>query len=82
MSWEIIVEGHVQGVNFRQYVYDLAISKGVNGYVQNLNDGTVKIITDKTDFIDELINAPSPKRVDKIMIIKSKEPLSEFFIKR
>lgn len=36
-------QGHVQGVGFRQTTYMLAQRFTVNGYVQNLSDGRVKL---------------------------------------
>jgi acylphosphatase len=37
-------EGHVQGVGFRHTVTLLAKPYSVNGYVQNLEDGRVKLV--------------------------------------
>lgn len=52
----IIVEGRVQGVNFRYYVLRKANELGINGYVRNLKDGDVEILAQGTrDSIDKLI---------------------------
>ena len=40
----ILVKGRVQGVYFRVYTQKQAIKHGINGYVRNLEDGTVEII--------------------------------------
>ncbi len=39
----ILVDGHVQGVGFRYYVYDFAQNKGLNGWVRNRFGGQVEI---------------------------------------
>lgn len=39
-----IVHGMVQGVGFRYYTRSAAHRFGVRGYVQNLPDGTVKVV--------------------------------------
>ncbi len=43
-TWELIVHGRVQGVGFRWFAQHCAVQCGINGYAQNLPDGTVKII--------------------------------------
>jgi Acylphosphatases len=37
-TYRLIIKGKVQGVGFRHWFSDLAISLGLNGYVQNLNN--------------------------------------------
>ena len=39
-----IVRGRVQGVGFRYFVEDEAISIGVSGWVRNLRDGNVEVL--------------------------------------
>ena len=39
---EIIVEGQVQGVGYRDYAQRRAQSRGLTGYVMNLKDGRVR----------------------------------------
>ena len=41
---EIVVEGRVQGVGFRNYVQRKAALLGLNGYVMNMKDGKVRQI--------------------------------------
>ena len=41
---EILYSGRVQGVGFRQSVYTLARKGHVNGYVQNLDNGKVRLV--------------------------------------
>ena len=43
-TWEIYVNGRVQGVGFRYFVWKAATELGINGYVQNQWDGKVKIV--------------------------------------
>ena len=40
---EIIVEGHVQGVGFRDFAQRRALALGLAGYVMNLKDGRVRV---------------------------------------
>jgi acylphosphatase len=40
---EIIVEGHVQGVGYRDYAQRRAEGLGVGGFVMNLRDGRVRV---------------------------------------
>ena len=37
-TYRLIIKGKVQNVGFRHWFSDLAISLGLNGYVQNLNN--------------------------------------------
>ncbi|OCG33572.1 hypothetical protein A9G29_04075 [Gilliamella sp. Fer2-1] len=41
---QINVSGRVQGVGFRFFTYQQATKQGLVGYVQNLDNGDVKII--------------------------------------
>ena len=61
---EVTVYGEVQRVGYRYLIQDTARKLGVRGYVQNMPDGTVKII------------AEAPKRVIQKFVkkIKIKEP--------
>jgi acylphosphatase len=43
-AFTAIVSGYVQGVGFRYYTRSMANRLGVRGYVQNLPDGTVKVV--------------------------------------
>ena len=44
IAQEVLYSGHVQGVGFRQSVYTLACKQGVHGYVQNLDNGKVRLV--------------------------------------
>lgn len=43
-TYELIVSGRVQGVNYRRFVVNMAQTLGYSGYVQNKNDGTVEVV--------------------------------------
>jgi hydrogenase maturation protein HypF len=69
----IKVEGIVQGVGFRPFVYNLALSKGLKGWVNNNSEG-VSIDIEGLDenieiFLYELkSNPPSLSKIDNITI--------------
>ena len=44
-SYKFIVFGKVQGVWYRKYVAQIAQALGYVGYVKNLEDGTVEVVT-------------------------------------
>lgn len=53
---EIVVEGIVQGVGYRDFVQRRARGLGVSGYVMNLSDGRVRVRAEgPRETIDELI---------------------------
>ena len=55
---EIVVEGRVQGVGYRDFVQRKAASLGLAGYVMNLKDGKVRVrVEGGRDLIEELISA-------------------------
>ena len=43
-TWHIYIEGMVQGVGFRPFVYQLAKQFKVTGWVNNSNDGDRKSV--------------------------------------
>ena len=54
---QAIASGKVQGVGFRMYTQNQAEQLGVVGFVQNLSDGTVKIVAAGEDAkVDSLID--------------------------
>ncbi|MGO4927629.1 acylphosphatase [Fundicoccus sp. Sow4_D5] len=48
-TYQIIVNGRVQGVGYRAHIHNLASSKKLKGNVRNLSDGSVKIILQGDD---------------------------------
>jgi len=52
---EIVVEGRVQGVGYRNFVQRKAAKLGLAGYVMNLKDGKVRVrVEGLREAIDEL----------------------------
>lgn len=88
-TFELIFKGSVQGVGFRYHVYHCALKYNLKGYVQNLNDGTVKAIIQTVEssidhFIDEIFKTPYRLiKIDKIAIneINSTESYPDFSVR-
>jgi len=84
----IIVDGMVQGVGFRYYIYRQANALGLTGYARNLPSGQVEIVAsgDK-GLIDELVKAarvgPRYASVSDVMLeeIELKEDFNNFGIR-
>ena len=54
---EILVEGRVQGVGFREFARKCAERLGVVGYAMNLHDGRVRVLAEGTRAaIDALVS--------------------------
>jgi acylphosphatase len=69
--FEAIVHGRVQGVSFRYYTRNEAVRLGVNGWVANLPDGTVKVVAQGKEGALGALRAflghgPASARVDQI----------------
>ncbi len=85
---EIQITGIVQGVGFRPFVYNLARSHKLNGFVLNDSSGVTIVVQGKTEdihsFENELKKTPPPhsKIVSCISKeIESKESFSDFSIR-
>lgn len=71
-TYQIIVSGKVQGVGFRNAVYQLATRHGIAGQVRNLHNGTVEIIAVADEevtiegFLVLVKAVRPPARVDRI----------------
>ncbi|MHC1790900.1 acylphosphatase [Solidesulfovibrio sp.] len=70
-SLHATVKGKVQGVYFRAWVYDQAVSLGLSGWVRNLADGTVEVLAqgapEALDALKERLPQGSPlSRVDAV----------------
>jgi acylphosphatase len=68
---EILVEGHVQGVGYREYARRRAALLGLAGWVMNLRDGRVRVRAEgPRAVIDELVRAlekgPPLSRVEHV----------------
>ncbi len=61
-GYKVVVQGQVQGLGFRPYVYRLAKTLGVLGYVRNSSRGVTILAQGKNAhrFLDQLRQAPPP----------------------
>lgn len=55
--WRILVEGNVQGVGFRPFVYELAIQKGLAGFVYNDASGVTIEVEGPIDDLHTFLQA-------------------------
>lgn len=54
----VVVEGRVQGVGFRAFVWEAAHRLGLRGYVRNLPDGTVEtLVCGEREALGELLRS-------------------------
>ena len=79
---EIIIYGRVQKAGFRDFIDEIAFNLNLNGYVKNLDDGTVQIISEgEEDDIKELLEKINitqyPVRVENINVTY-KAPTGEY----
>ena len=88
LHYKISVIGRVQGVWFRKYTLEAALSRGIKGFVENSDDGSVYIEaegnSEKLEQFLEWLHQGSPlSRVDKV-IRKEGQPVgfSTFEIRR
>jgi len=70
---EIILKGRVQKAGYRDYIDEVAFGLDINGWVRNLEDGTVKVVCEgRSEDIEEFINKIKireyPIRVDDTII--------------
>ena len=79
---EAIVRGYVQGVGFRVFVLRQARALGVDGWVENREDGAVQVVAegDRSDLLalaDRLRDGPSEAEVQDVEL--SWQPYSGSF---
>ena len=55
--WNIVLEGVVQGVGLRPFVYNLARERGLSGYVCNDTHGAVIEVEGKVSTLEEFLSA-------------------------
>ena len=70
---KILVQGKVQGVNFRNYAKSLADELLIKGQIRNLPDGNVEIIATAEDgivqqFVDWCYEGPPLAKVDHVSV--------------
>ncbi len=83
MPYRITVRGIVQGVGFRPFVYRLARSMGLKGYVKNTGTGCVEIVVDRNvkEFVERLRKEKPPiARIDDVVVEEVDEKLADFQI--
>jgi len=78
------ISGRVQGVWYRGWTRETALSLGLNGWVRNRMDGSVEaIISGDEAPVNELIQAcwtgPNSARVDDIILTNSDETVKAGF---
>jgi acylphosphatase len=70
---EVVVEGRVQGVGYRNFAQRRALERQLVGYALNLPDGRVKIRAEGSmgaiqEFIRDLEHGPPLARVDRVAV--------------
>jgi acylphosphatase len=70
---EILVEGRVQGVGYRDFVQRRASRLGLTGYVMNLPDGRVRVRAEGAlesieELVRELEKGPPLARIEKVSV--------------
>lgn len=70
----LYIRGSVQGVGFRPFIYGLAVSRGLCGFVSNLADAGVEVVVEGDEstlkeFIDDIPKKKPPvSRIDEIEV--------------
>jgi len=69
----VIVSGKVQGLGYRAWVVRIGNLEGLTGWVKNLDDGSVEIVSEgeKNDlqvFTDRLWDGPGGSKVEDVNI--------------
>jgi hydrogenase maturation protein HypF len=79
--YKIFVQGIVQGVGFRPYIYRKAKERKLVGSVKNIGNG-VEIIINERNFIQKLTDLPPLAKISNYMVmeIQSKKHFSDFSI--
>ena len=73
LAHSIAIQGHVQGVFFREWTVRVATSLGVTGWVRNRRDGGVEVYAVGTQdqlnrFVAELRSGSPASRVDELLV--------------
>jgi len=80
---EIVVEGDVQKVGYRDYVQTVARSLGVKGVIKNLRDGNVKIVCEgEKEILDKFVRQIRVRRdfikAKKVQVTKTSPATGKF----
>lgn len=75
-TYRIEIRGLVQGVGFRPFVYRIATEAGLNGTVENRNDGVFVIVTCTENTLKDFVNnikhkAPPASRIESIFFTET-----------
>jgi len=88
MRFELEIRGVVQGVGFRPFIYNLATSMQLLGFVSNSEYGVYIVVETKEKDVDEFIkrikvDKPQLSEIESIQVssIKADETFSDFSIK-
>ncbi len=87
-TYKIHIQGLVQGVGFRPYIYRIAHRLNLNGWVENRNDGVFIKVSAKPEVLEEFLNAikmeaPAASSIHSIVHHKiPKENFTVFEIKK
>jgi acylphosphatase len=70
---DILIEGRVQGVGYRNFVQRKAVQAGLAGYVMNLKDGNVRVRAEGVretieGFARDLTKGPPLARIDNVTV--------------
>jgi acylphosphatase len=79
---ELYFKGEVQGVGFRFITRRAALRLGLKGFVENLEDGQVRVVCEGPrplieELVESLKRAPPPVRVEEVKA-EFKRPTGEF----
>ncbi|RLI83646.1 carbamoyltransferase HypF [Archaeoglobales archaeon] len=84
--YRLTIKGIVQGVGFRPFVYRLAKSMGLKGYVKNTGDGTVEVLIDKDveEFVKRVKSEKPPISVVEFVRVEKVDlkPFKDFTIEK
>ncbi|MEA3330554.1 MAG: carbamoyltransferase HypF [Campylobacterota bacterium] len=87
MTFSIEIRGVVQGVGFRPFIYNLALSLSLKGYVLNNGYGVLVVVDTPKEKLQEFItlveqNRPLLSKIDSISVTEIKEQkFNDFVIK-
>jgi acylphosphatase len=80
----VVVTGMVQGVGFRAWTEEQALTLGLDGWVRNRRDGSVEAIVAGADegvdaLLDILLRGPAGSRVETVTASDSAEVVAKGF---
>lgn len=84
---KILVNGRVQGVFFREWTVQQALSLGLSGWVRNRRDGSVEVYAageaDVLDVLVDRLHEGSPaSQVDNVLVEGAELEASTSFVRR